>query len=433
MSKPKSLTFFIVLGGSLCLTLLFVGLYWQTISEWDALWQYSKQAEQRLIIQSDQPNSLESELSVQHSESEPASLRVAQSYEQHLSDKRQLFIRWSVAWLAALGLLLLMFCAARYNTRQQSLIHQADLEERHRESEQARELLGLITWAQAEYIQTDNQRDSFNTLLNRVLAVTESQFGFIGEVLQDLQGLPYLRTYAISNIAWDQASADFYSERADQGMEFHNLDTLFGRVIRDAMALITNTPSEDPRRGGLPPGHPPLEAFAGFPLFANGQMVGMLGIANRPGGYVDEFAEQLKPLLATLGQLIEALRRDIQRQQTQQSLQRQRGVDSECKHAASEPIHPLGSWYSATLAHVASRTVPRLGASSLSLAPRILMPPEQFDEMANRYSEENLREAAIRGSWYLHRAVVNSLVGFFKVSKQSAEIRLGERGYYLRE
>ena len=323
MSKPKSLTFFIVLGGSLCLTLLFVGLYWQTISEWDALWQHSKQAEQRLIIQSDQPNSLESELSVQHSENEPASLRVAQSYEQHLSDKRQLFIRWSVAWLAALGLLLLMFWAARYNTRQQSLIHQADLEERHRESEQARELLGLITWAQAEYIQTDNQRDSFNTLLNRVLAVTESQFGFIGEVLQDLQGLPYLRTYAISNIAWDQASADFYSERADQGMEFHNLDTLFGRVIRDAMALITNTPSEDPRRGGLPPGHPPLEAFAGFPLFANGQMVGMLGIANRPGGYVDEFAEQLKPLLATLGQLIEALRRDIQRQQTQQSLQRQ--------------------------------------------------------------------------------------------------------------
>ena len=80
MSKPKSLTFFIVLGGSLCLTLLFVGLYWQTISEWDALWQHSKQAEERLIIQSDQPNSLESELSVQHSENEPASLRVAHSY-----------------------------------------------------------------------------------------------------------------------------------------------------------------------------------------------------------------------------------------------------------------------------------------------------------------------------------------------------------------
>lgn len=323
MSKLKSLTLLIVLGGSLCLTLLFMALAWQAIHEWDALWQHSHQAEQRLISIGDRPNNLKSESSAPHSEIVPPSAQIVPSSKQHISDTRQLIVRWSIAWLAALGLMLLMFWATRYNTRKLMLIHQADLQERHRESEQAREMLGLIAWAQAAYIQTDNQRDSFNTLLNRILAVTESQFGFIGEVLQDRQGLPYLRTYAISNIAWDRASADFYSERADQGIEFHNLDTLFGRVIRDAVALTSNAPGEDPRRGGLPPGHPPLEAFAGFPLFANGQMVGMLGIANRPSGYVDEFAEQLKPLLATLGQLIEALRRDIQRQQTQQSLQRQ--------------------------------------------------------------------------------------------------------------
>jgi len=323
MSKPKSLTLLIVLGGSICLTLLFMALAWQAINEWEALWQHSPQAEQGLILPGDQPNSLESESAAPHAQVEVTSADIGRTAKQHLSDTRQLIVRWSIAWLAALGLMLLMLWATRYNTRQLMLIHQTDLQKRHRESEQARELLGLIAWAQATYIQTDNQRDSFNTLLNRILAVTESQFGFIGEVLQDRQGLPYLRTYAISNIAWDQASADFYSERADQGMEFHNLDTLFGRVLRDAVALIANAPAEDPRRGGLPPGHPPLEAFAGFPLFANGQMVGMLGIANRPGGYVDDFAEQLKPLLATLGQLIEALRRDIQRQQTQQSLQRQ--------------------------------------------------------------------------------------------------------------
>ncbi|WP_271196169.1 PAS domain S-box protein [Pseudomonas turukhanskensis] len=323
MSKPKSLTLLIALGGSLCLTLLFMALTWQAINQWEALWQHSHQAEQGLILPGDQPNSLKSESTAPHAQVEVTRAEIGRTAKQHLSDTRQLFVRWSIAWLAALGLMLLMFWATRYNTRQLMLIHQADLQDRHRESEQARELLGLIAWAQAAYIQTDNQRDSFNALLNRILAVTESQFGFIGEVLQDQQGLPYLRTYAISNIAWDQASADFYSERADQGMEFHNLDTLFGRVIRDAVALISNAPGADPRRGGLPPGHPPLDAFAGFPLFANGQLVGMLGIANRPGGYVDEFAEQLKPLLATLGQLIEALRRDIQRQQTQQSLQRQ--------------------------------------------------------------------------------------------------------------
>jgi Zn-dependent peptidase ImmA (M78 family) len=67
------------------------------------------------------------------------------------------------------------------------------------------------------------------------------------------------------------------------------------------------------------------------------------------------------------------------------------------------------------------------------IAPRILMPPEQFDEMATRYIEEHSNEAGLRGSWYLNCAVVNSLADFFQVSKQSAEIRLNERGYYLRE
>ncbi len=67
------------------------------------------------------------------------------------------------------------------------------------------------------------------------------------------------------------------------------------------------------------------------------------------------------------------------------------------------------------------------------IAPRILMPPEQFDEMATRYIEEHSNEADLHGSWYLHRAVINSLADFFQVSKQSAEIRLSERGYYLRE
>jgi len=63
------------------------------------------------------------------------------------------------------------------------------------------------------------------------------------------------------------------------------------------------------------------------------------------------------------------------------------------------------------------------------IAPRILMPPEQFDEMANQFIEEHSNKAGIRGSWYQHRAVVKSLADFFQVSKQSVEIRLIERGY----
>lgn len=68
------------------------------------------------------------------------------------------------------------------------------------------------------------------------------------------------------------------------------------------------------------------------------------------------------------------------------------------------------------------------------IAPRILMPPLQFDEMVNHYIADfsSGKTRNING-YTLHRWVVNSLAKFFKVSKQSAEIRLDERGYYLRE
>lgn len=46
MSKPKSLTLFTMLGGSLFLTLLFIAMAWQAINKWGALWQQFHQTEQ---------------------------------------------------------------------------------------------------------------------------------------------------------------------------------------------------------------------------------------------------------------------------------------------------------------------------------------------------------------------------------------------------
>src|SRR3989344_7212223 len=111
MSKPKSLTLLIVLGGSICLTLLFMALAWQAINEWEALWQHSPQAEQGLILPGDQPNSLESESAAPHAKVEVTSADIGRTAKQHLSDTRQLIVRWSIAWLAALGLMLLMLWA----------------------------------------------------------------------------------------------------------------------------------------------------------------------------------------------------------------------------------------------------------------------------------------------------------------------------------
>ena len=190
-------------------------------------------------------------------------------YNLHQHDKRWLVIKWLLAWLAAEMLLLLLLQATRHSSQQVMRRHHAELQSKHQQSEESRQLLALITQTQAAYINADNQREAFETLLGRILEVSASQFGFVGEIRHDQAGAPFLRTFAISNIAWDAPSRAFYAEHAPQGLEFRNLDTLFGQVIRSGQPLISNDPSNHPHSAGLPPGHPPLLAFAGLPIHCN--------------------------------------------------------------------------------------------------------------------------------------------------------------------
>ncbi|PTS84942.1 hypothetical protein DBR00_03845 [Pseudomonas sp. HMWF032] len=247
-------------------------------------------------------------------------------HDHHQQEKRWLMGKWLLAWLAAEALLLLLLQATRYSSQMLLRRHHQELQDKHQQSEASRKLLGLISEAQAAYINAHNQREAFDALLKRILDLTASQFGFIGEILADAQGAPFLRTFAISNIAWDEHSHADYDMRAAAGLEFHNLANLFGQVIRSGKALISNDPANHPHSGGLPSGHPALQAFAGLPIHANGELLGMLGLANREGGYSADFAVQLQPLLTTLGQLLEALRRDQQREQTQVRMQRQQAA-----------------------------------------------------------------------------------------------------------
>jgi hypothetical protein len=49
----------------------------------------------------------------------------------------------------------------------------------------------------------------FDRLLTDLLLLTESEYGFIGEVLLDDNGDPYMKTYAITNIAWNETWMQF--------------------------------------------------------------------------------------------------------------------------------------------------------------------------------------------------------------------------------
>jgi PAS domain S-box-containing protein len=170
---------------------------------------------------------------------------------------------------------------------------------------------------------------AFEGMLADLLAIADSEYGFIGEVRHTREGAPYLKTHAITNIAWNEETRALYERQASSGMEFRRLDTLFGHAMTSQAEVYANDAPNDPRRGGLPPGHPPLNAFVGLPVHSRGRMLGMIGLANRPDGYAPWLGRELEPLLAAIASIIESARAERERRVATEELARQRAATLE--------------------------------------------------------------------------------------------------------
>lgn len=165
-----------------------------------------------------------------------------------------------------------------------------------------------IHHAQSIFLTSDNERSAFAQMLNDLLTLTGSQFGFIGEVLHEDNGTPFLKIGAITNIAWSSENQALYQEVERRGMVFDQLGNILEKPLVTGETIISNDLAKDPRRGGLPAGHPPIHTYIGIPVFSGLTHLGLIGLANRPEGYTQKLADELAPLSQTLGNLIERKR-----------------------------------------------------------------------------------------------------------------------------
>lgn len=203
-----------------------------------------------------------------------------------------------------------------------------------------KQLLNAITRVLSHYITETNPYILFNGLLDTLLEITESEYGFIGEVFFDDNKHPYIKSYATTNIAWNQETQQLYQETKKKGMLFSKLDSLYGSVLKTGQQVISNQPITDPRRCGIPEGHPPLNAFMGLPFYGGGELLGVVGIANRVDGYQTELAESLSPFLSTCGNLIQGYRSNLKHQQIELELTKYKD-----RLQLLESNTPLGSGY----------------------------------------------------------------------------------------
>ena len=201
-------------------------------------------------------------------------------------------------------------------------------------------LLATLNRAQTLFITDAESRGVFESLLDELLKITRSEYGFIARVLYDENKQPYIKTLAITNIAWNEEMRTYHDRHVAEGLELRNISSLFGQVLTSGEPLIANDAPNDPRGSGVPHGHPPLNAFLGIPIHVGSDLIGMLGIANCPEGYTQQTIDFLAPLTAVCAQLIYAYEAAKQRKQAEEALR-----ESERQLLDAQRISHVGSWH----------------------------------------------------------------------------------------
>jgi signal transduction histidine kinase len=123
--------------------------------------------------------------------------------------------------------------------------------------------------------------------LDYCLELTASEFGFVGL----MQGSDQMDVAAIKGFVPDDQS--FYAR-------FRTIPvrpSVFGVVVLTGQPHLSNDVAHDALHVGTPRGHPPVRTFLGAPLVFGSEVLGMLGVANRQGGY-DRQQERLLSVFA---------------------------------------------------------------------------------------------------------------------------------------
>ncbi|MDO9531550.1 MAG: GAF domain-containing protein, partial [Deltaproteobacteria bacterium] len=165
-----------------------------------------------------------------------------------------------------------------------------------------------------EALTSDTEEELARTCLKVAEEITGSAFGFIGS----LNHRGRLDTLSMSDPGW--AACRITDENVPRLINDMELRGLFGKVLAEGRSLLANDPASHPNSVGTPPDHPPLTAFLGVPLKEAGRAMGMIGLANKAGGYLPEDREVVETLAATMVEPLLRKRAEVEVRSTLSSL-----------------------------------------------------------------------------------------------------------------
>lgn len=212
-----------------------------------------------------------------------------------------------------------------------------DQARRHQSLIETPGLVQSISQTQDLFLNNIDCKPACNHLLKSLLSLTNSRMGFIGEVCHDSMGEPSLKLLALSGESKCPHGIALLRGIQNEGMVFEHLDNLLGAAISQGKVVLSKNVAMDSKQGGLPKGHPAIEAYMGIPVFSGESVIGLIGLADRPEGYTEKLAEELKPLSQTVSMIVERHRLHVEKVRSDRRVERARNYD----HLTCLPSGPM--------------------------------------------------------------------------------------------
>ncbi len=170
--------------------------------------------------------------------------------------------------------------------------------------------------------------------------LTGAKFGFFGELNKNGK----FDTIAISNPGWDACKMP--DTKATLLLKNMELRGIWSTILKDEKSYIFNQPNTHPSSVGVPESHPPISSFLGVPLKQFGKTFGMIGVANKEGGFTKFNQEAIEQLSIAIVETLMRKRAEIELEKHRKHLEylvNERIKELKCIYNISELIEKQGS------------------------------------------------------------------------------------------
>lgn len=263
------------------------------------------------------------------------------------------------------------------------------------------EMLGLrqrqlesINQAMSAYVERRDPVETGAMLLRGAIAATGSAFGFGTAVVPGGR----LRLFAVE--AGDFADAPtriFVAALAEEIARRRTVDLpaddpFFARALALKQSQIAAN-GEDALAAEPFAGHPAIASFFAYPVTVQGEVIGVLGLANRAGGYGPEQENEIEVLANAAAAVYEGFRRDIR----QAALERRRDQLVEILDATPDTVSTCDRFGNIRYLNRAGRRL--LGIADDADVTQLRFGDFAAAEVAERMIGEVVPEALRAGLW----------------------------------